>query len=342
MTLDITRMNSARRPVQLLSVAAAGALLLSSCGDDDTAAAEGESQGAGGLEITDDHGTHTLPEDFSSVGAFDNRTFRTLDAMDVELSVAPRTLMQEQTHGYADDEDIADTGDHREPDLEQIVAADPELVITGQRYTEFYDDIAEYLADDAVLLEWSEKLSGENPEEFFDGLTEQTAALGEIFESEEVADELIADLDESMEHVDSAYDGESTVMGLLTSGGDINYAGPHSGRGVAPIFQEFDLEPALEVEDETTDHEGDDISVEAIADSDPDWIMVLDRDGMDPEDPEYTPAEELIADSPALQDVTAVQEDQIVYLPQNFYITEDIQAYTEFLNDFAEALESAD
>ena len=62
---------------------------------------------------------------------------------------------------------------------------------------------------------------------------------------------------------------------------------------------------------------------------------------MNPEDPEYTPAQEHIADSPALQQVTAVQEDRIVYMPQNMYITEDIQAYTEFLNTFADALEAA-
>ena len=43
-------------------------------------------------------------------------------------------------------------------------------------------------------------------------------------------------------------------------------------------FDEFGFTPALEVEGASDDHQGDDISVEAIADSDPDWIVVLDRD----------------------------------------------------------------
>lgn len=190
-----------------------------------------------------------------------------------------------------------------------------------------------------MILEFDEDTN--DPETFFDGLIEKTETLGEIFQAEDAAQSLVEELTEAMERVEDAYDGESTVMGLLTSGGDINYAGPDEGRSVAPTFQEFELVPALAVDDQSSDHEGDDISVEAIAQSDPDWIIVLDRDGMAPDDSEYTPAEELIADSPALQEVTAVQEQQIVYMPQNMYVTEDIQAYTEFLNDFADALEGA-
>ena len=330
-----------RRAAGILSAAAASVLLLSACAD-----AEAESGSAAGsgetITVEDDHGTHEIDLDsIESVGAFDNRSFRLLEDLGVELSVAPRGLMQPHVHEtYAEDESILDTGNHREPDLEQLAAAQPDLVITGQRYSEYYDEMADLMPEDGVILEWDEGTS--DPTTFFEGLREQVTNMGEIFQAEEEADELIAELDEALERVESAYNGEDTVMGLVTSGGDINYAGPNQGRGVAPLFQEFDLEPALEVDDESTDHGGDDISVEAIADSDPEWILVLDRDGMMPDDPEYTAADELIADSPALQQTSAIENDQIVYMPQNMYITEDIQAYTEFLNDFADALEEAE
>ncbi|GAB3191477.1 siderophore ABC transporter substrate-binding protein [Nesterenkonia suensis] len=334
-----------RRASFCLSVFAVGALALTACSEAD-ADSSGDAETQVGSEATvitieDDHGTHEIDLDaVDSVGAFDNRSFRTLDDFDVELSVAARSLMGDGITSYADDEDILDTGIHREPDLELIVAAEPDLVINGQRYQQYYDDIAALLPEDSVILEFDQ--STEDPETFFAGLIEKTSALGQVFQSEDEADALIDALQDAMDRVAAAYDGDSTVMGLLTSGGDINYAGPHQGRGVAPIFQEFDLVPALEVDDQSSDHEGDDISVEAIAQSNPDWIIVLDRDGMAPDDPEYTPAGELIADSPALQEVTAVQDEQIVYMPQNMYLTEDIQAYTEFLEDFADALENAE
>lgn len=348
--LDTVSATQKPRLYQLLSVAAIGALALSACADNGDAAegsaAEAGTSGAEGEETTgvitieDDHGTHEIdPASIETIGAFDNRSFRVLEEFGVELTVAARGLMQPHSHGYADNEDILDTGNHREPNLELIVAAEPDLVINGQRYAQYYDQIAELLPEDSVILEFDE--AHNDPTTFFDGLKDSTAKLGQIFSAEEDAQRLIDELDEAMARVEAAYDGESTVMGLLASGGDINYAGPTEGRSVAPVFQEFGLVPALEVSDQSNDHEGDDISVEAIANSNPDWIIVLDRDGMNPEDPEYTPAQELIADSPALQQVTAVQEDRIVYMPQNMYITEDIQAYTEFLNTFADALEAA-
>lgn len=364
MTLDTASAGFKPRTFQFLSVAAIAALALTACngdnGDDDTGAEDNgdaevtetedngddadnddDAEAGGTITIEDDHGTHELNlDEIESIGAFDNRIFRTLQDFGVELSVAPVDLMNDEAHAeYIADENILNTGNHREPNLELIVAAEPDLVINGQRYAQYYDDIAGLLPEDSVILEFDE--GTRDASTFFQGLQDKTEALGEIFGAEDEAAQINSDLTDAMDRVAAAYDGESSVMGLLTSGGDINYAGPNEGRGVAPVFQEFDLVPALEVDDQSSDHEGDDISVEAIADSNPDWIIVLDRDGMNPDDPEYTPASELIADSPALQQVPAVENDQIVYMPTNMYTTEDIQAYTEFLNDFADALEAA-
>lgn len=348
MSLDTNSAEVRSRSALLFSATAIATLTLAACGGDPSSADTGSNDEAEGVSsdensetvtVDDDHGSHEIATDeLDSVGAFDNRLFRTLEDLDVELSVAPRALMREGVHVYADDEEILDTGIHREPNLELIVAAEPDLVITGQRYMEYYDDMASLMPEDSDILQFDETLEADD---FFAGLVNVTETLGTIFDAEAQAEELKDALQEATDRVTAAYDGESSVMGLVTTGGDINYAGPESGRGVSPVFQEFDLVPALEVEDESSDHEGDDISVEAIADSNPDWIIVLDRDGMNPDDPEYTTAQELIAESPALQQVTAVEEDRIVHMPQHMYLTEDIQAYTEFLNDFADALESA-
>lgn len=88
-------------------------------------------------------------------------------------------------------------------------------------------------------------------------------------------------------------------------------------------------------------HTGDDISVEAIAASNPDWIIVLDRDAAMKDQTNYVSAKELISASPALQNVPAVQKGQIIYLPGDFYTTESIQAYTKVLQDLAEKFAAA-
>ena len=58
------------------------------------------------------------------------------------------------------------------------------------------------------------------------------------------------------------------------------------------------------------------------------------------DDPEFTPAADILQNSEALAGVTAVSEGNIVYMPADTYTNESIQTYTEFLNAFADALEA--
>ncbi|WP_029089501.1 siderophore ABC transporter substrate-binding protein [Brevibacterium album] len=328
-----------RLPVFLAS-AAALTLGLTACGsasadEEDSAAGSGETastvtveSNGGPVEVT------TPPE---SVVALDNTTFRLLDTMGVELSAGAVSLMPDDL-SYQD-AGIPDVGSHREPDLEQIVAAEPDLVIGGYRFSDYEGDIKS-LAPDAAYID----ITARDGEDFSEELKRQATVLGEIFDKEDEAAQIVADYDESVERVKAAYDPEQSVMGVITSGGDINYSAPGVGRTLGPVFDALELTPSLEVDDSSTDHQGDDISVEAIADSNPDWILVMDRDagvngGEDGE--EYTPANELIADSAALQNVSAVQEDHIVYMPQFTYVDEGIQNYTEFFNSVADAMEAS-
>ena len=52
-------------------------------------------------------------------------------------------------------------------------------------------------------------------------------------------------------------------------------------------------------------------------------------------------AAKVLEDSKALANVPAVAKGQIIYMAPDTYLNEGIQTYTEFLNDFADALEAA-
>lgn len=325
-----------RRRAVAATAAAALAFGLVSCssGEENTdAAPAGDATQT--VRIEDDHGTQTVPVSPRSVVATDNRTFRTLEEFGVDLAAAPVKIMP-PTLGYKTDDSIVDLGSHREPNLEAIVAAEPDLVLNGQRFAQHYDSIKQ-LVPDAALVE----LNVREDKPFDEELRRQTRALGQIFGKEEEADKLIEDFDASIQRARDAYDKDDKVMGVITSGGNINYAAPGAGRGVGPAFPILGLTPALEVANASTDHEGDDISVEAIAESNPDIMLVMDRDAAVSRNngEEYTPANELLKDSAALRNVKAVTEDRIVYMPQFTYLDEGIQTYTEFFNSLAEALE---
>ncbi|HIT74789.1 MAG TPA: ABC transporter substrate-binding protein, partial [Candidatus Avipropionibacterium avicola] len=251
----------------------------------------------------------------------------------ITLAAAPVSLMAAD-NPYKEDGSIVNLGSHNEPDLEAVVAVDPDLIINGQRFSQYRDDFVT-LAPDAAIVE----LDPRDGEAFEGELKRQIEVLGTIFGRDDDASALIDDFDASVKAVKDAYDPSLTVMTVITAGGEINFSAPSTGRTLGPVYDMLGLTPALEA-DGSGDHTGDDISVEAIAASDPGLILVMDRDAAVSANSgeEYTPANELIADSEALQNVAAVKEGKIVYMPQYTYVNEGIQTYTTFFNQIAEAL----
>ncbi|AMT92817.1 iron ABC transporter substrate-binding protein [Brevibacterium linens] len=321
--------------LQLSALAGVVALTLAGCGSADTDSANADDSGAT-IEVEDNNGKQTVASPPKSVVATDNRTFQTLSDWGIELSGGAVSLMSEDLD-YTQDDSILDLGSHREPDLEKVVEAKPDLIVNGQRFAQFHDDLAK-LAPGATVLE----LDPRDGEDFDAELRRQTEVLGEVFGKQDEAKKLVDDFDASIERAQAAYDDSDKAMGLITSAGDIGYAAPSVGRTVGPVFDILELDPALEVEEGSEDHQGDDISVEAIAKSNPDLMIVLDRDASfapEERDEGSAPAAEVLEDSEALKDVPAIKDDKIVYFPEDTYLNEGIQTYTEFFNDFADKLE---
>lgn len=293
------------------------------------------------IEVTDAHGTVTVPVNPKNVVVLDNRTFETLADWDIELAAVPKGVMPADS-SYVADESVQDIGNHREPNLEILAAADPELVIVGQRFGGYYEDIKKLVPNAAVIdlnIDVSEEAStpGQN---LINGFKESTITLGQIFDKNEEAEQLVADLDQAIEDAKSAYNGSDKIMSVIVSGGDIGFSAPRFGRVWGPLYDIFEWTPAIEVDNTTTDHQGDEVSVEAIAQSNPEWIFVLDRDAAigGTAEEEKVPAQDVIDNSPALQNTTAVSEGQIVYAPKDTYTNESIQTFIELFKNIANSL----
>lgn len=322
---------------KLLAVVAASGLILTGCSTSDDANSSKDAASVETVSVEDNFGTQEVPEDPQAVASTDNRTFEVLDQWGVDLVAAPKQLVPKTVPDYKDDEDIVDLGTHREPNLEALVAAQPDLIVNGQRFNAQYDEIKK-LNPDTAIVDFEPREDKPMDEE----LKRQVTELGKIFDKEDEAQKLVDDFDAALKRAKDAYDGKSTVMAVNVSGGEIGYVAPKVGRFFGPVFEWIGLKPALEVADATNDHEGDDISVEAIADSNPDWMLVLDRDGGTnaAEEDGYTPAADVIKKSEALSKVTAVKDGNVVLAPADTYTNESIITYTEVLNEIADALEA--
>ncbi|AMB98667.1 iron ABC transporter substrate-binding protein [Aerococcus urinaehominis] len=288
------------------------------------------------VTVKDIHGEVQVPVQPKKVVALDNRTFETLEDWGVDLVAVPKDVMPADS-AYVKDDKVENIGNHREPNLELIAAADPDLVIVGQRFAKYYDDI-KALAPNAAIVDysWNTEDAENTGQSLMEGFKTSTQGLGAIFQKEDQAQALIDNLDKAIADVKSAYNGQDKVMSVIVSGGEIGYAAPHTGRVWGPLYDLFNLKPALEVADSSSDHQGDDISVEAIAQSNPDWLLVLDRDAAIT-DTESQPAQEVIEDSPALKSLDAVKNNHVIYAPADTYTNESIQTLTEIFQSMAKA-----
>lgn len=320
-----------RRLVAATSLALASALALSACAGTTSSAAETSAAGASyyPVTVTDLGGNEVTIDSAERVAITDNRLFQLAANWDLPISVAPRDLMS-PNNPLKDDEKILNIGTHAEPDYEQIVAADPDLVITGYRFGG--EETAKGVRDaapDAAIVD-TDTPDGMSADEY---LVKSVTLMGDIFDRKDEAKALVDEFHDAVKAAKDAYTSETTVMGLITSGGEINYSNPTDGRGASIFFSLLDLTPALTDAGSQTD-KGDSVSLEALAAANADTFIVLDRDAAVGKG-DVTPALDLIKGSPALASVPAVKNDAIYVFPSDYYLTEDVYAYVSVLNGLA-------
>lgn len=320
-----------------LAVVTLAAFTLTACGGGETAdTADTAAAPAKTIQIEDNAGTHEVPSPPKSAVTLANRNFETLADWGIQVKAAPKPLIP-GTIDLGKGDDVLDLGMHREPKLENLVAAQPDLVIGGQRFLQHEDEIKK-LTPDAVHLNFDVR-----PDKPIDvELKRETTALGKIFGKEKEAEQLNNDLDASIKAVKDSYKPGETVMAVNVSGGEFGYIAPGKGRTVGPMFDLFGWKPALEIESGTNNHMGDEVSVEAIAQSNPDWIIVLDRDAGTSAAKEagFRPAETVLKENQVLQNVEAVKQGKVIFLPADTYTNDGIQTHTEIFNSLAQAFKA--
>lgn len=300
-----------RRPVSrqtclIVSSTVAGALVLAACGSDgdDDSASGGDS--AETITVSHAQGETEVPLSPESVITFDMASLDTLNELGVEsVEGVPQESVPDFLSEYAGD-DYINAGTLFEPDYEAVSAAEPDLIIVAGRSSDAYDELSDIAPTIDVTVD-----SGD----FFTSFREQTETLAEVFEEEAAAEEALDALDERIEELSGATADAGTGLVVLTTGGDLSVYGPGSRFGL--VHDVFGVEPADEDLDVST--HGEVVSFEYVAQTDPDWMFVIDRD--DATGDSEGGAAEQVLDNELVAETTAWQEDQVIYLdPESWYI----------------------
>ncbi|MCR8670471.1 ABC transporter substrate-binding protein [Agrococcus sp. HG114] len=307
------------------SIAAAAAVaLLAGCSA--TAAPAEQSAAAETVTVPSNLGevdVAVLPE---RVAVLDNTAMETLLEWGITPVALPEQLVAPDRFAeWVEDDSILDVGTHREPDFEALAESAPDLILGGYRFAEYTDELQ------AIAPTIDIAASPEHEGGYVESLREQTQSLGAIFEREDDAAAIVAELDAAVAAATEAATGKTVFLGVV-NGGKLDNGAERLSRMAEPIGM-----TDVFAGDAGDIHQDSGLAPETIAQADPDWVIVLDRDAAAGA-ADAQPAKQVIEANPALAGTRFVQQGSIVYLEDDFYRTEGAQAYTRAFDQIAQAM----
>ncbi|SNR85745.1 siderophore ABC transporter substrate-binding protein [Puniceibacterium sediminis] len=224
---------------------------------------------------------------------YDMSALDTLDALGVRNIVSISNTYLPYLSGYE-----GEVGTLFEPDFEVIHAAAPDLVILGGRSMEHLKAVRR-IAPAIDMTIWGT------------GLLEQCLArleaYGVIYDKPKEAAALRAQLEQALAETTAAVAGKGNALIVMTNGPKISTYGGGSRFGW--IHDAVGLPEAVSELEETT--HGQAISFEFLRETDPDWLIVVDRVAAIGGDGTTARA---TLDNPLVRDMRAWQEGRVVYL----------------------------
>ncbi|OPB34200.1 iron complex transport system substrate-binding protein [Bartonella taylorii] len=256
------------------------------------------SVNAANVTINHVSGTTSVPTSPQKVIVFDLATLDNMNRLGIKaVSGVPEGKKPAYLQQF-DDAKYEKIGTVFEPNYEKIATLQPDLIVISSRTQTKYKDLSKI----APTIDLT--VGNENS---LEDIKRNVSILGKIFGKEKEAEKEIAQLNENLAKVRQNTQGKGTGLVLMTSGGKISALGPksrfdilHSAFGIAPATDKL-----------TVQKHGQLISPEFIFETNPDWLLVIDRDAAIGR--EGQSAAQLL-DNDLVKRTTAGKQNQIIYL----------------------------
>lgn len=286
--------------IAILSIVTAAC---SSSNETGTATKDTNTKSEASKEMTVAHelGETTVPTHPKKVVVFDMGTLDTLDKLGVEVAAVPHEGLPSYLSKYESTTENA--GGLKEPDFEAISALAPDLILISARQAEAYDQLSEIAPTVYV---------GVDTTKYVESVETNITLLGKIFGKEKAAADELAAVEEKIDALKASVPADKKGLVVLASGGKISAFGPNSRFGL--IHDVFGI-PAVDDQLEVSTH-GQSISSEYIAEKNPDYLFVVDRDAVVAGGESTAKA---TVENDIVKNTNAYKEGQIVYLDPNYW-----------------------
>lgn len=258
------------------------------------------------LSITHQLGTATLKKNPGNVVVFDYGTLESLDKLGVEVTGVPQSNLPPHLKKYEDSK-YTNVGTLKEPDFEKLNAMKPGVIFISGRTGEAYEELNQ-IAPTIYL--------GVDNARYLESMKENLAILGQIFGKEADIEQEWGAIEESVKAIqDQAAASEGKGLIILTTGGKVSAYGPGSRFGI--IHDEFGITPVDESIESST--HGQSISFEFVAEKNPDYLFVIDRDAVVSQaGQEAQPASKLV-ENDLVKKTNAYKNGKIIYLDASYW-----------------------
>ncbi len=281
----------------VLSLAACGSS--ANTAQDDSASQEGEE-----IVVKHQLGETKVKKNPKNVVVFDFGVLDSLDKLGMEVAGVPQANVPPYLKKYGAG-DYANVGSLKEPDFEKISSLGPDLIIISARQSDQYEEFSKIAP--TIFM-------GVDTSRYMESFTENMETLGKIFGKEAEVEKELKAINETIEKVkEKASASDKKALIILTTGGKTSAYGPGSRFGL--IHDVLGVKP-VDKNIKAATH-GMSVSFEYIAEKNPDYLFVIDRDKVVSGEGGQ-PAEQVL-NNDLVKGTKAYKDKNIVYLDPNYW-----------------------
>ncbi|HEY4431833.1 MAG TPA: siderophore ABC transporter substrate-binding protein [Paenibacillus sp.] len=308
-----------KKNLSLLIMTVFLAVILAACGSNNAAtsnnntAAEGNTEATTAptteskeLTIKHELGEITIKSNPQKVVVFDFGTLDTLDKLGVEVTGLPQSNVPSYLSKYSDAK-YENVGGLKEPDFEKINSLSPDLIIISGRQQDSYEEFSKIAPTLYVAVDNAN---------YMESFTNNVKTLGKIFGKEAEVEAELATINDSVQALNTkaTADGKKALI-ILANEGKISAYGAGSRFGI--IHDVFGFAQADEKIEVST--HGQSVSYEYVADKNPDYLFVVDRDAAVKSDGSKSGSAKDAVENDLVKNTNAFKNGKIIYLDPNYW-----------------------
>lgn len=260
---------------------------------------------AANVKVQDNTGEVSMPLQPKTVLVYDLGALDIIQTLGGAVHGVPNQALPPLLAGYKDADKYPQIGSLFEPDYEKIKALKPDLIIAGNRTLPKIDELKKFAPVLDVTIGDGDQLTQ---------IYRNIRAISAVYGVPQKGAAEIKQIESEIADVKSKAQKQGSALMLMTNGGKMSVYGP--GSRFDMLYTVFGVQP-IKDKIEVSKH-GQAVSFEYLLKTNPDWMLVLDRDAAISR--EGASAQKLL-DNKLVHATKAWRNQHIVYLnAANWYL----------------------